>query len=175
MDGRSIRIECGSRVDGRESQLRICVGESHCSIQEICEIVDQRVEESEEMRALEGELATTPIPVIEKEATPPISHRTRDNDRANASGKWRENGRGHMDRSWNRSRSISRPSSRAESSNSREYCRVCRSLGLDSHHDFQNCSLAKAKRQGPFCSYCASRGWEYAHDYVRCKTRLSQK
>ena len=86
LDGRSTRIECGSRavqarmlelngcflrIDGRESQLRIGVGELHCSIQEICEIIDQRVEELEEMRVLEEGLTTTPVRVVAKEEHPP--------------------------------------------------------------------------------------------------------
>ena len=190
LDGRSIRIECGSRavqarmlemngcflrIDGRESQLRIGVGELHCSIQEICEIVDQRVEELEEMRVLEEGLATTPVRVVAKEEHPSKEERGRNKERVLASPTWSSHGKGYKGgHSLSRASSSSRTSSQTESTSSGGICRVCRGLGLDSRHDYRGCAVSKDKQQGPFCSYCGSRGLEYKHEYSSCKRRLTK-
>ena len=74
IEGRSIRTECQSRrsqsqmlelngcyvqMEAGQHQLRVCVSDPQCSVEELCGIVDQRLEELEEMRALSDDVAFT--------------------------------------------------------------------------------------------------------------------
>ena len=153
--------------------MRVCVSEPQCAVEELCNIVDQRVEELDEMRALSDDVAFTPVRVVEQEkatssARPPWQGRGRNfvrprqPERATSqSSSWRSNSSG---RSWNDS----------SSSPSSEVCRTCRSLGKDHWHSHRNCALAKAKAEGPFCKYCASRDKECRHAFTTCTKRLGQ-
>ena len=159
VEGRSIRIECHSRrsqsqmlelngcyvqMETGQHQLRVCVSEPQCSGEELCNIVDQRVEELEEMRALSDDVAFTPVRTVGKEeatssARTPWQGRGRNFSRpkqpqrsTSQAGSWRSNSSG---RSWTESSS---------SSNS-ETCRTCRSLGKDQWHSHWSCPLAKAR------------------------------
>ena len=137
----------------------------------MCDIVDQRVEEFEEMKALSGDVVFAPVQVVEKEVSKPPKDCGRNRERVSQGENWQGNGKWHNGRQGSRGRSSSRTPSDSSSSHYRG-CGVCRSLGRDSEHDYWQCKIAQAKRNGPFCGFCGSRGWECTHAFADCKKRL---
>ena len=190
IEGRSIRIDCRNwdtqarmlelngcyvQMDHGQHQLKICVSDPQCSVEELCGIVDERVEELEEMRALSGEVAFAPVQVVEKEVVQqPPQDRGRGKERVTQGDSGWDHGKGEKGRQWSRGRSSSRVPS-GSAANSYKSCGVCESLGRDSTHDYWQCKIAQTKCNGPFCGYCGLRGWECSHTFADCQKRLEQR
>ena len=137
-------------------KLRVCAAETQCTVAELCEIVDERVEQMEELKAMAGEVGCeAPVRAVAQESSSSTETRVTVKD-APSKGKGKEAGSG----------ALPCPAGKPASS---VQCLACWHFGRHDSHDYKKCDFSRqVHREGKFCSWCARRGYEARHSYAGC-------
>ena len=195
-DGRSLRIDCRSRqVQSRMLELngyffgahvlRVCLSEVHCSIEELCQVVDQLVEEREELRMF-GETTRVPVQVVQEKQG---DRAMEDEGRSGASVGFRgvpAQGApsGGPQESWpgkwvpekSRESWPAKPQEGWSEKWGKQHASRGKGKGSGGRTPWQTRSWSpkRSKEGGPWCQYCASRNLDAKHLFLTCKVRLGQ-
>ena len=153
-DSKNLLIACGDRTAQKKllelnglylegKKLRVTPVEAQCTVRELCEVVDQRVEQWEELQALvheEAEERIVRVVAQQREVAPQVS-----------------------------STPLARESQNQNSKPAFGECKVCKEYGRNADHEWKQCEFSKKMRsEGKFCSWCAQRGHPPRHAYARC-------